>query len=203
MDKLSLTSANESALSFQGDQTAYQGQETLFQPKKWLLKISSELTTLLINFHKQRWERYEAKLSYLQTTNNASPNSGNGATSTSFSISKAITEAVLQKLHAFEQEHGYLSTSVSLMSLSTELGTNSSYLSKIINHTKGKTFKKYLNDLRVAHAHTALKTNPIKRKYTIEALAFDFGFKSAENFSKKFKEVYGMYPSKYLRQLRT
>ena len=108
---------------------------------------------------------------------------------------------MLLRLNAFEQQKGYLSTTVSLSSLSKILETNSSYLSKIINHSKGKKFKNYLNDLRVAHAHIELKNNPQQRKYTIEAIAFDFGFKSAENFSKKFKAVYGMYPSRYLREL--
>jgi len=58
-----------------------------------------------------------------------------------------------------------------------------------------------LNDLRIEYAYVDLQTNPKKRRYTIEAIARDVGFKSAESFSKKFKQRFEMYPSVFLKKL--
>ena len=116
-------------------------------------------------------------------------------------ISPEILNDVIRNLNDFEQQKGYLDKDISLNSLAKELGTNHSYLSKIINQIKHKSFKHYLNDLRIAHAYEELQQDALKRRYTIEAIAFDNGFRSAESFSKKFKEKYGLYPSQFLKEL--
>ncbi len=201
MDKLSITSANKSSLSIIGKNDLLVSKESIFFPRKVFFTVVSEMSLFLINFHQKRQQKYRDLLESLnRKIGDGAPAQVNSRPKT-LPISKEIIEAVLLKLNGFEQQKGFLSTTVSLSSLSKLLGTNSSYLSKIINHSKGKTFKNYLNDLRVAHAYTELQNDPQKRKYTIEAIANDFGFKSAENFSKKFKVVYGMYPSKFLREM--
>lgn len=161
----------------------------------------SEVTILLINYHQSRQKKYQTILESLnKKTGNNSISIANSQPRI-IPVSKEILEVVLLKLNAFEQQKGYLSTSINLNSLSKILDTNSSYLSKIINHSKGKTFKNYLNDLRIENALEELKNNPQNKKFTIEAIAFDLGFKSAESFSKKFKSAYGMYPSKFMKNL--
>jgi len=201
MDKLSLTSTNKLALTFLDKQEITLSKETHFSFRKFFLSFVSECSMLLINFHQRRQKKYVSLLGSLNRKIENGSSSGGGSKVKPIGISKEIVEAVLLKLNAFEQNKGFLSTKVSLSSLSKSLETNSSYLSKIINHTQGKTFKNYLNDLRVQYAHETLKIDPQQRKYTIEAIAFDFGFKSAENFSKKFKAAYGLYPSKFMRGL--
>ena len=116
-------------------------------------------------------------------------------------ISPEILSDVIRNLNDFENQKGYLDKDISLNSLAKQLGTNHSYLSKIINQIKHKSFKHYLNDLRIAHAYEELQQDALKRRYTIEAIAFDNGFRSAESFSKKFKERYGLYPSQFLKEL--
>jgi|TARA_R110002094_G_scaffold220991_1_gene194334 AraC-like DNA-binding protein len=201
MDKLTFTSTNKLALTFLDKQEIILPKESQFSLRKFFLSLVSEYSVLLINFHQRRQKKYVSLLGSLNRKigNGTSPD--NNSKVKTIGISKEIVEGVLLKLNAFEQNKGFLSTKVSLSSLSKSLETNSSYLSKIINHTQGKTFKNYLNDLRILYAHETLKSDPQHRKYTIEAIAFDFGFKSAENFSKKFKAAYGMYPSKFMRGL--
>jgi Helix-turn-helix domain len=80
-------------------------------------------------------------------------------------------------------------------------GTNSTYLSKVVNIEKKKNFSKYINDLRIIYAFDELKTNTTFRKYTIKAIAQECGFKSAESFSKAFYKTYGIYPSFYIKKL--
>jgi len=201
MDKPLIPSVNKSALSFLINDTIILSKESSYSYKNLFLSIVSEVTILLINYHQRRQNKYRSILENLnrKTGNSAAPMAKSGPQA--ISVSKKILEVVLLKLNAFEQHKGYLCTSINLNSLSKILNTNSSYLSKIINHNKGKTFKNYLNDLRIENALEELKNNPQNKKFTIEAIAFDFGFKSAESFSKKFKSAYGMYPSKFMKNL--
>lgn len=201
MDKPSIPSVNKSSLSFLDNDTFILSKESSYFSKNLFFTLVSEVTILLINYHQSRQKKYQTILESLnKKTGNNSISIANSQPRI-IPVSKEILEVVLLKLNAFEQQKGYLSTSINLNSLSKILDTNSSYLSKIINHTKGKTFKNYLNDLRIENALEELKNNPQNKKFTIEAIAFDLGFKSAESFSKKFKSAYGMYPSKFMKNL--
>lgn len=116
-------------------------------------------------------------------------------------ISEETIAEILGYLHKFEQRKGYLSQKVSLSDTAKSFGTNSTYLSKVVNIEKQKNFSKYINDLRIIYAFEELKTNGTFRKYTIKAIAQECGFKSAESFSKAFYKKYGIYPSFYIKQL--
>jgi len=202
MDKLSIPSTNKFGLAFENHLEPIISKEYSFQPKRLFFTMISEVSILLINFHQRREEKYRSILKNLHHKigdDSLLPNTL--LSSKSVPVSKEIREAVLLKLNAFEFQKGYLSTTINLTSLAKFLETNSSYLSKIINNAKGKSFKNYLNDLRIEYAYEELKNNSQKRKFTIEANAFDFGFKSAESFSKKFKTTYGVYPSKFIKGL--
>ena len=116
-------------------------------------------------------------------------------------ISEDTIVEILGFLQKFEQRKGYLSQKVSLSDTAKSFGTNSTYLSKVVNIEKQKNFSKYINDLRIIYAFEELKTNGTFRKYTIKAIAQECGFKSAESFSKAFYKKYGIYPSFYIKQL--
>ena len=119
----------------------------------------------------------------------------------SLNISPEILDEILVKLNLFEKEKGYLKKGITLNSFSKDLNTNSSYLSKIINHYKEQSFSKYLNSLRINYAINELKKNPTFRKYTINAIASEVGFNTAESFSKSFFKEKGIYPSYFIKQL--
>ncbi|MCH9661214.1 MAG: helix-turn-helix transcriptional regulator [Bacteroidetes bacterium] len=200
MEKLSIPSAESTTFTYvDGHETSI--SEVTFAPKKLYFTIISEMSLFLYNYHQKRQERYKQVIDRFQKKTNQNSSESEQTKTKYIGISKEILEAVLLKLHAFETQKSYLDQDLSLSNLAKQLGTNSSYLSKIINQSKGKSFKNYLNDLRIVHAHAQLKDNPQKRKFTIEAIAFDNGFRSAESFSKKFKERYEMYPSVYLKSL--
>ena len=116
-------------------------------------------------------------------------------------ISEEIINEILGYLHEFENKKGFLSQKVSLSDTAKSFGTNSTYLSKVVNIEKMKNFSKYINDLRIIYAFDELKTNNTFRKYKIKAIAQDCGFKSAESFSKAFYKNYGIYPSFYIKNL--
>lgn len=116
-------------------------------------------------------------------------------------VPEEVIHTILESLKDFEWNKGYLDNQLDLPKLAKAIGTNHSYLSRVVNHVKGKPFKQYLNDMRIEHAFVDLQTNPKKRLFTVEAIAFDNGFRSAESFSKKFKARYQCYPSEFLKRL--
>ncbi|KIA98048.1 hypothetical protein OA93_11380 [Flavobacterium sp. KMS] len=116
-------------------------------------------------------------------------------------IAEELVNQILVKLDAFEKRKGYLESNITVQILSTTFETNSKYVSKIVNVYKGKTFTQYINDLRVEHAITQLQENKMLRKYTIQALALEFGFNNAESFSIAFYKKTGIKPTYFIKEL--
>ncbi len=112
-----------------------------------------------------------------------------------------IIEEVLKKLKTFEREQQFLSNTINLNSLAKKLGTNSAYLSKIVNFHKNQNFSTYLSDLRINYVVDALKTQPKLREYTIKAIAFEVGFKNSESFTNAFYKKTKLYPSYFIKEL--
>jgi tetratricopeptide (TPR) repeat protein len=66
-------------------------------------------------------------------------------------------ERLIKKLEDFEARKLYLSKNSSLNEVAKKLKTNTSYLSKLVNSHKGKSFTAYITDLRVNYAIRKLK----------------------------------------------
>ncbi len=199
MDKLSLTSVNKGAVPYV--EKSVEKLNWTFSAKQVVNDLVSKLSLMLYNFHQNRLTHYKRIVENRKGETIEMVRPVAAPRVASISISEQIWNDILVKLELFEIEKGYLNQHVSLNSLAKNIGTNHSYLSKTINSVKGKSFKNYLNDLRIAHAYTELQKDAQLRKFTIEAIAFENGFKSAESFSKKFKEKYDIYPSKFLKTL--
>jgi AraC-like DNA-binding protein len=116
-------------------------------------------------------------------------------------VADDIVEEILNKLALFEQNHHYLKKNISTTSLAKDIKTNTKYLSKVINHHKQKNFTNYINDLRVAHAVTQLKENKTLKHYTIQGIAEEMGFNTAESFSSAFKKSTGIKTSYFIKKL--
>ncbi|WP_290698179.1 helix-turn-helix domain-containing protein [Lacinutrix sp.] len=116
-------------------------------------------------------------------------------------ISEENIANIIVSLGVFETELGFLDNNINLTKLSKKIGTNSSYLSKVINKIKKKSFSQYLNDLRIDYIIKELKNNSLLRKHTIYAIAQEIGFNNSESFSKAFYKKAGIYPSYFIRQL--
>jgi len=116
-------------------------------------------------------------------------------------ISDKIVIPTLEALKDFEKEKLFLNKNITTSSLSKEIGTNSKYLSKIINHYKEKTFTQYVNDLRINYAVECLKVDNRLRRYTIQGIADEMGFNTAESFSSAFKRSTGIKPSYFIKKI--
>lgn len=119
----------------------------------------------------------------------------------SLNIPQEIIDDVLKNLEYFEKNKVFLTKNLTLNFLAKEFNTNTTYLSKIINHSKGLSFSNYINQLRINYIVEELKTNQLYRKYTIKALAEEIGFNNAESFSKAFHKLKGIKPSFFINQL--
>lgn len=116
-------------------------------------------------------------------------------------IGEELIEQILKKLNSFEKEKGFLKPNITVQSLSIVFETNTKYLSKIVNSYRNKSFIQYINDLRIDDALENLKKDSKLRKYTIQALAVEFGFNSAESFSSAFYKKSGIKPAYFIKQL--
>jgi AraC-like DNA-binding protein len=115
-------------------------------------------------------------------------------------IDETIVAAILENLHAFENERGFLVSKITLHEFAKQLQTNTKYLSKVINTHKLKSFRNYINDLRVQYSIQKLENNASYRKYTVKAMAKEAGFATAESFTKAFQKKTGETVSNFLRQ---
>ncbi len=199
MDKLMTPTVDERMDLILQEQSSYFSNESISIPKKLWLQTLSEVSLWLYSFHQKQQLKYKRIVEKLNDETLPVPKVK--TQKKVISVSEEIISDILFKLKQFEMEKGYLDKNLDLSNLAKSLGTNHSYLSRVINQVKEKSFKNYLNDLRIEYAYVDLQTNPKKRRYTIEAIAREVGFKSAESFSKKFKQRFEMYPSVFLKKL--
>lgn len=109
---------------------------------------------------------------------------------------------ILNQLEEFEKSYLFTNNNISLSSLSSSFGTNTKYLSHIINTHKKKDFNNYINDLRVYYVIEKLKDNYQYRKYKIAVLAEEAGFSSQNKFATVFKKTTSMSPSSFIKHLQ-
>ena len=124
----------------------------------------------------------------------------NGERKKEVELSDKLIDEILSKLQGFEDKKGYLDQKLSVYNLAKKLKTNVSYLSNIVNIYKEKSFPQYVNDLRIDYAIYQLKSKPRLRKYTITALAEEFGFNTAVSFTHAFEKKMGIRPSYFIEQ---
>jgi AraC-like DNA-binding protein len=94
----------------------------------------------------------------------------------------------------------YLEPELTLGELATQLRTNTSWLSKVINSGCGQNFNDFINEYRVREAERCLR-DPQFRHYTLLAVALKAGFNSKSTFNRVFKKLRGQTPSEAARQL--
>ncbi|MBE7054428.1 MAG: helix-turn-helix domain-containing protein [Ruminococcaceae bacterium] len=84
-------------------------------------------------------------------------------------------------------------TDIYVSDISKIFGYNEKYIGKLfIKHT-GQTIKEYLNEKRLNHASSLLKST----KLSITEIASKCGFNNVTYFNRLFKEKYNMSPNKY------
>ncbi|MBB4807409.1 AraC-like DNA-binding protein [Chryseobacterium defluvii] len=116
-------------------------------------------------------------------------------------IEDELVNQILKKIDLMESDKKFLSNNFKLAQIAKQLNTNTTYLSQIINQHKGMTFSEYVNNLRINYVLKELNSNAKFRKYTIQAMSEELGYKSPTTFTNAFKSRVKMTPLYYIQQL--
>ncbi|MBC8591991.1 tetratricopeptide repeat protein [Oscillospiraceae bacterium N12] len=81
--------------------------------------------------------------------------------------------------------------------LAERVGSNSRYVSIVINETYNKNFRAFISEYRIKEAQIRLMDTNRYGNYTIKAIAESVGYKSPTNFISAFKNITGITPSVY------
>lgn len=121
----------------------------------------------------------------------------------SSSLPSEIVEEVLSQLKKWEQDQGFLEANITQVELASILGTNSSYLSKVINEQLGVSYTAYIKNLRTEFIIKDFDNHyMILIKKSMIQLAERYGFRSQDSFVRAFKDKTGKTPSIYLKEKR-
>ncbi|MHA7057928.1 helix-turn-helix domain-containing protein [Aquimarina sp. M1] len=116
-------------------------------------------------------------------------------------LNKETISNILLGLKKLEEQQYFLRQECSAYTVAKKIKTNTSYLSKVMNSHYNKTFNTYINDLRIKYVLVRLKEDTRFRAYSIQSIAEELGYKSADSFTKYFKKQTGLLPSFYIKKL--
>lgn len=116
-------------------------------------------------------------------------------------IDKELIEKLTAGLKKLEQKESFLDPNFKLAFVAKKLNTNTAYLSHYFNQVMQKTFSDYLQELRIQYVLKKLVDSPYFRKYTLQAIAEEVGYKDANTFVRVFKKQTGLSPNYYIDKL--
>ncbi len=112
-------------------------------------------------------------------------------TSDQKTISEALSELMIEKKY-------YTNPNLKLSDVAEEIGISPHLLSQYLNDNLGKGFPRFLNEYRIKAVETMMRSN---KNFSLEGIGKECGFKSNSTFYNAFKDIKGVTPAKYKRQL--
>ena len=119
-------------------------------------------------------------------------------TAVNLKIDEPKVKAILDKIKKVEAQELFLSKNYTLNTIAKKVGSNSTYVSKIINTYLNKSFIEYTNELRINYILVKLKEDKTYQRFTLNAIAESVGYKSVNSFNKDYKSIMGVTPKQYL-----
>lgn len=116
-------------------------------------------------------------------------------------IDEELVEKIASGLKKLEQKETFLDPNFKLAFVAKKLNTNTAYLSQYFNQVMQKTFSEYTQELRIHYVLQKLKEAPYFRKYTLQAIAEEVGYKDANTLVRVFKKQTGISPNYYIEKL--
>lgn len=117
-------------------------------------------------------------------------------------ISDETYELIAQRIESvFSQSEHVCNPKFDLNELVRLTGSNSRYVSMIINRKYGKNFRMLLNERRVELACQKFDDVEHYGNVTIQSIGYEVGYNSSTNFIEAFKKFKGMTPYKYQKLL--
>ncbi len=150
----------------------------------------------LLSDYKKKLEEKDIQINNINDNKNIKLQKSNIELKESFIID------IEQKIRQFEYDLKFLSKDCNIVDTAKEFGTNHKYLSYIINMKKEMNFSLYINNQRIDYAVKKLEENKLYLTHTIEGIAKEVGFNTAESFSKAFFKRTNMQPSFLINELK-
>jgi len=107
---------------------------------------------------------------------------------------KALYHEIIQYL---ENNKPFKNPDFDAHALAKALNTNVSYISKAISTGSGDDFRVLINNFRIKYAKSMLDNDTVK-KYTIDYICTESGYKYRSTFNGAFKNLTGMTPTEYV-----
>ncbi|MDE5877022.1 MAG: helix-turn-helix domain-containing protein [Muribaculaceae bacterium] len=115
-------------------------------------------------------------------------------------ISDETRNNIIEKIkEVMSDESVFCREGFSLNDLAALCGSNTKYVSRVLNEDFAKSFTLMLNERRIIVAKKRFLDIENYGHLTIEAIVRDLGFKSRSTFSKTFKKLTGLNPSEFQR----
>lgn len=96
---------------------------------------------------------------------------------------------------AYEYIFKNFNKSIFLDEVAAIANMNPSAFSRFFKRINRKTFKQYVNEIRIGYACKLLTEN----QHNITHICYDSGFNNISNFNRQFKKITGKSPSEYLK----
>lgn len=90
----------------------------------------------------------------------------------------------------------YLEPRLSIRDVANRMATNETYVSRALNHGIGKSFNRFINEMRVDHAKSLIKES----SDNFLNIAMDSGFNSKATFNRVFRDISGETPSAFRKR---
>lgn len=93
--------------------------------------------------------------------------------------------------------HQNYSRDLSLRKMANVLEMNYTYFSELFSKVTGRSFTQYLNEVRLSAAKRLLANTNL----SISDIAYQVGYNSEQYFSRQFKKLYEISPSRYRKEV--
>jgi len=116
-----------------------------------------------------------------------------------------VIEATSAELESFREELRknceepklYLKDDLTREDLAAAMHTNHTYLTQRLVAATGSNFYTYINRLRIAHAESLMLEHP---DWSLDAIAYESGYRSRATFNSAFKRILGDSPTKWRKK---
>ncbi|UGU14328.1 AraC family transcriptional regulator [Sinomicrobium kalidii] len=173
---------------------------------KLLMLVVVALFAILLAYYYQKQRIYKRRYRQLLSEDDGDAMEKRTSTSSGDIRDSGVPEetfrAIEKGLSKFEREKRFTNPDVTLYSLAKDLETNSTYLSKVVNTTRQMNFSKYLHNLRIDHVIQRLKNEERLRSYSMQGIAEEAGYNTAQSFANSFYRNTGIYPSYFVKRLQ-
>ncbi|WP_299158078.1 helix-turn-helix domain-containing protein [uncultured Tenacibaculum sp.] len=110
-------------------------------------------------------------------------------------------QQIIKGLYKIEEKLYFLKDDFNLYNAAKKIGTNTTYLSKVIKEYKQMSFSDYTNELKINYIINRLSKDKKIRAYTTQAIGEIGGYKNAKSFTRIFKKYTGITPYQFIEKI--